>query len=82
MNILVITRKIVIIIIIKFIDNIIIIIIIINISIDAIREILSHCISLCLSSTINLSHEPPLHMAFNKKDMTPPLQVKINCWSR
>jgi hypothetical protein len=52
-------NSIVIIIIIKYIDNIIIIIIN-NISIYAIREILSHNIGLYLSSTINLSHELPL----------------------
>jgi hypothetical protein len=43
--------------IINYIDNIIIIIII---SINVIREILIHHISLYFSPTINLSHEPPL----------------------
>jgi hypothetical protein len=51
-------NRIVIIIMIKYIDNIIIIII--NISIDAIRKILGHHISLSLSPTINVSHKPPL----------------------
>jgi hypothetical protein len=48
-------NSIVIIVIINYID-----IIIINISIDVIREILSHLISLYFSPTISLSHELPL----------------------